>query len=117
MKLILFLILLSCSIGSSMIAQNLGSIQRGQRGYTPNAPNPVAGEPEPPDVNLLSQERADMYQDILSIDDFQKEVLKTFCKYVVYNSGAFSFWKNLTVRDKRSDKDKATYYFFHLKDR
>ncbi len=101
MKRVLFFILLSCSIGHTLIGQNLGSIQRGQRGYTPNAPNPVQGNPEPPDVNLLSQERADLYQELLSIDDFQKEVLKTFLKDYYGATSEIAFDTNLKFDNKQ----------------
>lgn len=101
MKQFLFLILLSFSIGQTIIGQNLGAIQRGQRGYTPNSPNPVQGNPEPPDVNLLSQERADMYQEILSIDDFQKEVLKTFLKNYYGATSEIAFDTNLKFENKQ----------------
>lgn len=64
----------------SVGAQNLGSIQRGQRGYTPPARATEAGEPEKPDVNQLSLDKATLYKEILGIDVFEKEVLRTYLK-------------------------------------
>ena len=49
----------------SIDAQNLGSIQRGQRGYSPSARPAEAGEPEKPDVNQLSLDKASLYKEIL----------------------------------------------------
>ncbi|MFT5892618.1 MAG: hypothetical protein ACI9Y7_002730 [Dokdonia sp.] len=64
----------------SVGAQNLGNIQRGQRGYSPAARPTEAGEPEKPDVNQLSIEKATLYKEVLGIDVFQKEVLRTYLK-------------------------------------
>jgi hypothetical protein len=64
----------------SIDAQNLGSIQRGQRGYSPSARPAEAGEPEKPDVNQLSLDKASLYKEILGIDVFEKEVLRTYLK-------------------------------------
>ncbi|MEP0265719.1 hypothetical protein [Dokdonia sp.] len=64
----------------SVDAQNLGNIQRGQRGYSPSARPAEAGEPEKPDVNQLSLDKASLYKDILGIDVFEKEVLRTYLK-------------------------------------
>lgn len=64
----------------SVEAQNLGNIQRGQRGYSPPARQTEAGEPEKPDVNQLSIEKATLYKEMLGIDVFQKEVLRTYLK-------------------------------------
>lgn len=97
----LILVLLLFSFGTNAMGQNLGSIQRGQRGYSPPAQNRPAGEPEPPDVYLLSQERADMYQEILQIDDFQKEVLKTFLKDHYAKTSAIAFDENLKFENKQ----------------
>ncbi|WP_299215639.1 hypothetical protein [uncultured Dokdonia sp.] len=72
--LVLFLATLSVE------AQNLGNIQRGQRGYSPQAKPTEAGEPEKPDVNQLSIEKATLYKEMLGIDVFQKEVLRTYLK-------------------------------------
>ena len=101
MKQVFFLILLSFSIGQTVLGQNLGAAQRGQRGFSPNVPNTAQANPEPPDVNLLSQERADMYQEILEIDDFQKEVLKTFLKDYYGATSEIGFDTNLKFEDKQ----------------
>ncbi|WP_299766038.1 hypothetical protein [uncultured Dokdonia sp.] len=74
--LALVLFLGTLSIG----AQNLGSIQRGQRGYSPQPRQVDAGEPEKPDVNQLSIEKATLYKEMLGIDVFEKEVLRTYLK-------------------------------------
>lgn len=74
--LILILFLGTLSIG----AQNLGSIQRGQRGYSPPPRQLDAGEPEKPDVNQLSIDKATLYKEMLGIDAFQKEILRSYLK-------------------------------------
>lgn len=85
------------------IGQNVGNqfIQPGQAGYSPGPRTREAGEPEPPDVNILSQERADMYQELLGIDSFQKEVLKTFLKGYYTKSSAIAFDENLKFDQKQ----------------
>lgn len=65
---------------TSSLAQNLGSIQRGQRGYTPPPRALEAGEPEKPDVNIMAQENATRYAQELNMDAFKKEVLKSYLK-------------------------------------
>jgi len=65
---------------ATSIAQNLGSVQRGQRGYTPPPRALEAGEPEKPDVNIMAQENATRYAQDLNIDAFKKEVLKSYLK-------------------------------------
>lgn len=65
---------------TTSIAQNLNSIQRGQRGYTPPPRALEAGEPEKPDVNVMAQENATRYAEELKIDAFKKEVLKSYLK-------------------------------------
>lgn len=64
----------------SMEAQNVSGIAPGQRGYSPAPRATEAGEPEKPDVNQLSIEKATLYKEILGIDVFQKEVLRTYLK-------------------------------------
>lgn len=106
-SLVLAIILLS--FGTNVIGQNLGSVQRGQRGYSPTQKNVQAGEPEPPDVYVLSQERADIYQEILGIDDFQKEVLKSFLKDHYEKTSAIGFDENIKFDEKlkRINSEKA----------
>ena len=65
---------------TTSVAQNLNSIQRGQRGYTPPPRALEAGEPEKPDVNVMAQENATHYAQELNIDAFKKEVLKSYLK-------------------------------------
>ncbi|GGG05605.1 hypothetical protein GCM10011344_02610 [Dokdonia pacifica] len=74
--LALVLFLGTLSVG----AQNLGNIQRGQRGYSPPPRQLDAGEPEKPDVNKMSIEKATLYKELLGIDVFEKEVLRTYLK-------------------------------------
>ncbi|MFC4634328.1 hypothetical protein ACFO3O_10450 [Dokdonia ponticola] len=64
----------------SIEAQNISNIARGQRGYSPPPRATEAGEPEKPDVNQMSIEKATLYKEILGIDVFQKEVLRTYLK-------------------------------------
>ena len=64
----------------SIEAQNIGRVAPGQRGYTPQPRTTEAGEPEKPDVNQMSIEKATLYKEILGIDVFQKEVLRTYLK-------------------------------------
>lgn len=96
----LVLTLMLFSFGSELIGQNLNSVARGQRGYTPERTNLQTGEPEPPDVHVLSQERADIYQQILGIDDFQKEVLKSFLKEHYQKTSEIGFDVNLKFDEK-----------------
>jgi len=100
MKRILFLTLLTCSMGYNMIGQALGGNPRNQRVLNQTSSIP-ASTPTPPDVNLLSQERADMYQEILKIDDFQKEVLKTFLKDYYGKTSDIAFDTNLKYDEKQ----------------
>lgn len=103
MRTILLSLLCSFCFISVGLSQNVGNqfIQPGQAGYSPAPRTPEAGEPEPPDVNILSQERADLYQEILQIDDFQKEVLKMFLKDYYTKSSAIAFDANLKFDDKQ----------------
>jgi len=65
----------------SIEAQNLGNRQRGQRGgYSPPTRQIEADEPEKPDVNQLSIDKATLYKEMLGIDLFEKEVLRAFLK-------------------------------------
>lgn len=82
-------------------AQNLGSVQRGQRGYSPPPRQPDAGEPEKPDANLLSIERADMYQKILDIDVFTKEVLKSYLRDYYVATVNIGYNPDLKFEEKR----------------
>ncbi len=89
-------------IGSfSVDAQNLNSIQRGQRGYSPPARNFQAGEPQKPDVNQMSLERADFYMGIIDIDVFEKEVLRTYLKDYYTAKVDIEFDPELKFDDKR----------------
>ncbi len=97
----LLIAVLLFSLGGNAIGQNLGSIQRGQRGYSPPAPDRPAGEPAPPDVFLLSQERANLYQELIGIDDFQKEVLKSFLQEYYSKTSAIAFDVNLKFDEKQ----------------
>ena len=71
-------VMLLLLVTSTATAQNLGSIQRGQRGYTPPPRAIEAGEPEKPDTNLMAQEKAAIYAEALQIDAFKKEVLRSY---------------------------------------
>ncbi len=112
MKSLLLVLLCAISFVFEGTSQNVGNqfIQPGQAGYSPGPRTREAGEPAPPDVNILSQERADMYQEILSIDDFQKEVLKTFLKDYYGKSSAIAFDVNLKFEDKQKaiNQEKKT---------
>lgn len=82
-------------------AQNLGQIQRGQRGYSPTPPAQQAGEPEAPDVNLLSITRANMYQELLGLDGFTKEVLKKYLQDYYGATSDIGYNPNLKFEEKR----------------
>ena len=75
-----FLFLFFIVFTTGLVAQQLGGVQRGTRGYTPPPRTPEAGNPEKPDPNVLSIERADMYQELMGLDLFTKEVLKSYLK-------------------------------------
>ena len=101
-KLILAITL--CVLGNNLIGQTLGGNQRGlrnQQGFNPINQSIEPNESTPPDVNLLSQEKADFYQGILSIDDFQKEVLKMFLSDYYTKSSAVAYDNNLQLDDKQ----------------
>ncbi len=80
MKLKIFFVLVLFMSTLSVEAQNFGRPQRGQRGYTPPPRPVVAGESEKPDINQLSLDKATLYKEILGIDVFEKEVLRTYLK-------------------------------------
>lgn len=86
---------------TSVIAQNLGRTQRGQRGYSPTPPSQQAGEPEAPDVNLLSIERSNMYQELLGLDGFTKEVLKKYLEDYYTATSSIAFDADIPFEDKR----------------
>lgn len=88
-------------LGTATVAAQFGVPQRGQSGYTPPPRPQVAVEPEAPDPNLLSLERANLYQELLQIDDFQKEVLKTFLKEFYEKKGEITFNEDLKFEDKQ----------------
>lgn len=101
----LILAIIFCFLGSNLISQTLGGNQRGlrnQRGFDPTPQNIQPNENTPPDVNLLSQEKANLYQEILSIDDFQKEVLKMFFHNYYTKSSMIAFDKNLQLDNKQT---------------
>lgn len=101
MRIRLFTILFLAFGMSAMSAQNLNNIQRGQRGYSPPAQQRDAGEPAKPDANVLSIERADMYQGILDIDVFTKEVLKSYLKDYYSATIDIGYNADLKFEDKR----------------
>jgi len=76
-----FLIALTCLLTHTAIAQQFGrAAQRGQRGYTPPARDIQATEPEKPDANQVTQERAVYYAKELELDAFTMEVVKSYMK-------------------------------------
>jgi hypothetical protein len=87
-------------MGYTMIGQALGGNQRNPRALSSQNTIPTSA-PEPPDVNLLSQERANMYQEILKIDNFQKEVLKTFLKDYYRKTSDIAFNVNLKFDERQ----------------
>lgn len=52
---------------------------RGRR-LVPSTPGVAASYNEKPDANILSIERANMYEELLGLDVFTKEVLKSYLK-------------------------------------
>lgn len=96
------ILIIICLLNLTLLsAQNLGGVARGQRGYSPQGQAPQAGEPEKPDVNLLSIERADMYQKILDIDIFTKEVLKSYLKDYYTATADIGYNPNIKFEEKR----------------
>ncbi len=111
MRLVIFLVFFFFSFGHSLVAQNgWNRPQRGERGYSPPARVPNAVEPESPDPIILSQERADMYQKLLGIDNFQKEVLKNFLRDHYSKTSTIAFDKDLKFDDKQKaiNQEKKT---------
>lgn len=86
---------------TTSIAQNLGSVQRGQRGYTPPPRALEAGEPEKPDVTVMAQENATRYAQELNIDAFKKEVLKSYLKDFYREKIDISYNTELKFDDKQ----------------
>lgn len=84
-------------------AQGFNNRQRGLGGQGAIAPptqqSPSA--PERPDANVLSIERAEMYQKILDIDVFTKEVLKNYLKDYYSAAIAINFDADVNLADKR----------------
>ncbi|WP_299683700.1 hypothetical protein [uncultured Dokdonia sp.] len=85
----------------SLQAQDISRIQRGQRGYSPAPRQLDAGEPEKPDVNELSIEKAAFYQQMLEIDPFEKEVLRTYLKDYYTARVEIDFNPDLKFEDKQ----------------
>ena len=97
-----------CFLGNNLIAQ-IGGNQRGlrnQQGLNPVNERIEPNKDTPPDVNVLSQEKADFYQEMIGIDDFQKEVLKMFFKDYYAKSSSIAYDKNLAL-DEKEDKISA----------
>ncbi len=90
-----------CCIATNLLGQNYGVPQRGQRGYSPPPRTTEATEPTPPDVFLLSQERANMYQELMTLDNFQKEILKSFLQDYYKKTSSIAFDANLKIEDKQ----------------
>lgn len=86
---------------TTSIAQNLGSVQRGQRGYTPPPRAIEAGEPEKPDINIIAQEKATLYAEKLNIDAFKKEVLKSYLKDFYREKIDISYNPDLKLEEKQ----------------
>ena len=97
-----------CFLGNNLIAQ-IGGNQRGlrnQQGLNPVNERIEPNKDTPPDVNVLSQEKADFYQEMIGVDDFQKEVLKMFLKDYYAKSSSVAYDKNLAL-DEKEDKISA----------
>jgi len=97
----IMMLLLVLGISSTTIAQvSPFAPERGQRGYTPPPKYSGPQSPEKPDVMLLSQSRADFYEEELGIDAFEKEVLKTYLKNYYTETVAIEFDEKLKFEDK-----------------
>ena len=72
-----------------------------QRSSIPQAGAGTNAEPERPDANLISAERADMYAELLEVDVFTKEVLKSYLNDYYEMAINVSFDKEMLVEDKR----------------
>lgn len=85
----------------SVEAQSYRLPQRGERGYSPPPRASVAVEPDKPDVNQLSLDKATFYKEMLGIDVFQKEVLRTYLKDYYSARVQIDFDSNLKYEDKQ----------------
>lgn len=96
------ILIIVCLLNLTLLsAQNLGGVARGQRGYSPSPTAPDAGEPEKPDINLLTIERADMYQKLLGLDVFTKEVLKSYLKDYYSTTSNIGYNADIKFDEKR----------------
>lgn len=91
-------------ISFTVQAQNYGNQYGRNRGGSsiPQAGgNQTASEPEKPDANLISAERADMYEELLEVDGFTKAVLKNYLKDYYASVISVSYNEEILLEDKR----------------
>ncbi len=93
---VVFLILVSYSIQAQGFGRNTG-----RRGNSiPQAPTGQSA-PERPDASLISIERSDMYAELLGIDVFTKEVLKSYLKDYYATAINISYDQEMPLKDKQ----------------
>ncbi len=85
----------------STITAQFNNQRGGRRSVAPPPQSQGQLEPEKPDVNLLSIDKANMYQELLGLDVFSKEVLKSYIKDYYAAAVEISFNEDLTLDDKR----------------
>jgi len=100
-----FVVILLLFVGFGVQAQQgYGSQYRsnGRQGNSiAQAPTGQPTEPEKPDANLISAERAIMYQELLGVDVFTKEVLKNYLNDYYTMALDVGFDKEMLAEDKR----------------
>lgn len=84
----------------ALSAQGFNRQRGGQRAIAPPQQQ-TQYEPERPDADVLSIERANMYQEILDIDVFTKEVLKNYLKDYYTAAIDLNFNTDISLEDKR----------------
>ena len=68
-------------MGTSILAQNVGRVQRGQRGYTPPPkPRDINYQGAKMDANAIVDQQMPTYTEELGLDAFQQEIMKTMLK-------------------------------------
>ena len=88
---------------------------RGRR-LAPSTPGVAASSSDKPDANLLSIERADMYEELLELDVFTKEVLKSYLKDHYAKLIEIQFDEESPLEDRKKSVEKQKKEFKLLLD-
>jgi len=86
------------------------------RSIVPSTPGVAASYNDKPDASVLSIERADMYEELLSLDVFTKEVLKSYLKDHYAKLIEIQFDEESPLDDRRKSVEKQKKDFKTLLD-